>query len=322
MLEFVGEGIDAERPGGFFRTEKYDPSPGETVETSLDAIFSTVHYKFSEHLGVRHSHMSAGTCLLPNCDSRNLPGLETQYFSMSPLDPAGHTLEILDKSDPRHQENLQGPYRFDSLTMQINAVSHVIVDVGILDIVMKGQDAKKYTHALARFLTRIRLQSHPKAKILVIAHRGVQWGVTTVKPDATSSAKRKLLFSATKKAVKLIADPNTHFTPVKLGRGNPQDAYLKALCPYIRLSVVARTKGFFKQKMPTKVQLVCAEVMKKEAGWGSSNMLLFAFLFMVGVGLWVARSTVIGAIAALVGRRRLGMVEEEEMILGRGVNGK
>ncbi|KAF8544682.1 hypothetical protein BDD12DRAFT_814347 [Trichophaea hybrida] len=318
VLEFIGEGIDAERPGGFFRTDKYDAPPGETVESPIDAIFSTVHYKFGEHLGVRHSHMSAGTCLIPNCDSRNLPGLETQYFSMSPLDHTGHTPDIQNKNDPRHQENLQSPYRFDSSTMRTNVVSHVIVDVGILDMVMKEQSPDTYTHALARFLTRIRLQSHPKAKILVIGHHGASHpDATILKKDPTTSAKRKALFSATKNAVGLVRDPNTHFTPVKIDRGDPQKAYLKSLCPYIRPSVIARTKGFFRQKTATKAQLVCAEIIKGETKWGSGNVVVFVGLVIVGLVLWMARSTVVGAIAAVLGRRRMGMPEEEGMMLER-----
>ena len=50
VVEFVGEGLDAERPGGFFRTDPYKPPAGESVEQPSEALFSTVHYSLGEFL--------------------------------------------------------------------------------------------------------------------------------------------------------------------------------------------------------------------------------------------------------------------------------
>jgi hypothetical protein len=80
VIEFIGEGLDAERPGGFLRTDPYNV---EQRESAKDALMSTIHYRLAERIGVLHSHMAANVCLLSSCNI-GTPGLETQYFYTSP----------------------------------------------------------------------------------------------------------------------------------------------------------------------------------------------------------------------------------------------
>ena len=339
VVEFVGEGLDAERPGGFFRTDPYKPPAGESVEQPSEALFSTVHYRLGEFLGLRHTHMAAGTCLLPRCDDHKLPGFEAQYFFTSPVDSKGRSPSVRELTDPHHLENLQAPFRFSSDAVPTRPPTHVIVDTGILDVVIRGLSPQAYAHALARFLVRMRNQAHPDATILVVAHRGASASVlpppehsAASSPSSSSSAsaatspstiaaRRSALFAATRDAVALVGDSNTHFMPVHLDGGDPQPAYLLAVCPYMVPGVVARTKGFFRRQAPTKTQLLCADVLRHRGGYGST---LFFLLAILVAGLWVARSTVLGALAAVVGRRRLGMSEEEGGLLERErpANGK
>lgn len=335
VIEFVGEGLDAERPGGFFRTDSYEPPAGHSVEQPAEALFSTVHYMLGERLGVRHTHMAAGTCLLANCDDRKLPGLETQYFFTSPVDHLGRTPNVHEKTDPRHLENLQTPFRFSSGTVPTRTPTHVVVDTGVLDVVVRGLSPDAYAQALARFLVRMRNQAHPKAKILVVAHRGPSpasallapaehSATSTPKPSTTAAAapstiaaRRNALFAATRDAVDLVGDANTHFAPVRLDGGDPQQAYLRAVCPYMIPSVVDRTKGFFRRQATTRAHTLCADVVRRGAGYGGasgSGAVLFFLLAVLVAGLWVARSTVLGALAAVVGRRRLGMEEDGRLL--------
>ncbi|KAI5818559.1 hypothetical protein BZA77DRAFT_386162 [Pyronema omphalodes] len=315
VVEFIGEGLDAERPGGYFRTDKYKPPVGETVESPQDAVFSTVHYKLGEYLGVRHTHMSTGSCFLPLCDSHQLPGLDSQYFMTSPVDSRGKSLTIKDKQDPRHLENLQTPWRFGSMNMRTNHPSHVVVDTGILDVVMKGADPNKYSHDLALFLARLRVQAHPLAKIMVIAHRGTPAQENTVvQADFTTTSNRQALYAATQRAVSVLGDPNTHFTPVILDSRDPQDSYLSAICPYMMPGVIARTKGFFTNQPDTKTHMVCAAVIARDGAWGTGAVGTILILMLAGCGLYLARSTILRAVASVVGRKRMGMPEEEMML--------
>lgn len=55
VMEFIGEGSDSERPGGFFG----EPAGDEKLEIR-DSWRRSVQYRVGEALGVRHSHMSAG----------------------------------------------------------------------------------------------------------------------------------------------------------------------------------------------------------------------------------------------------------------------
>jgi len=320
-IEFIGEGIDAERHGGFYRADKYAPPAGVALESPLDAIFSTVHYKLGEKLGVRHSHYSAGTCLIGHCDSRHLPGLADQYFYTSSLDFNGHSQDIKDKFDPRHIDNLMTAWRFPSASVPTSPVNYVVVDVGIQDLVMKSQNVELYTRTLAVFLARLRQQAHPNAKIMVIAHRGAPHPDDTIlQPDFTTTSLRLSLYSATQRAVAKLGDSDIIFTPVYLGGGSdPHGAYLRAVCPHLLapVGVLAKTKAVFgKAQRPNKMRRVCAEAVGRGPGLASGTALMFFVIMGLCVaGLCVARSTVIGAIAAVVGRKRLGMGEEQGRLL-------
>ncbi|KAA8912324.1 hypothetical protein FN846DRAFT_324558 [Sphaerosporella brunnea] len=320
-VEFIGEGIDAERPGGFFRSEQYTPPLGENPESPIDAIYSTIHYKLAENLAVRHSHYSAGVCLLNSCDARKLPGLAEQYFYTSPLDFTGRTPGIIDKWDPRHLENLETPWRFPGFQVKNNIPSLVVVDVGIQDVVMNHQNSTLYARELSVFLARLRSQAHPTAKFLVIAHKGSpRQASTVVKSDFASTANRQDLYAATQNAVKALADPGIIFTPVKLGREEPETSYLRAICPYVApTGYVAKAREVvFGASQPTKAQKVCSEIGGAE---GSGTVLVFLVIVgMCGVFLWMARSTVVGAVAAVVGRKRLGLPEEDARLMEAGVN--
>jgi hypothetical protein len=322
VVEFIGEGIDAERPGGFFRAEKYKPLKGEQPESPVDALYSTVHYKLAERLAVRHSHYAAGVCLLNSCDARKLPGLSEQYFYTSPLDFMGKTLDIKDKWDPRHVENLRTPWRFPGYQVKTNVPSLVVVDVGIQDILLNKQNPTIYSRGLSIFLARLRSQAHPTAKILVIAHKSAPAKeLTIIKNDGTSSANRQALFMATQSAVQLLGDPGIVFTPVTLSREDPQTSYLRAICPHIAPSgYVAKAKNaVFGTPQNTTAQRVCAEVGGAEGG---GEVLVFLIVMgMCGMALWMAKSTILGALAAVVGRKKLGMPEEEGRLIETAVNG-
>jgi hypothetical protein len=322
VVEFIGEGIDAERPGGFFRAEKYELPKGEQPESPVEAVYSTVHYKIAERLAVRHTHYSAGVCLLNSCDARKLPGLGEQYFYTSPLDFTGATLDIKDKWDPRHEENRKTLWRFPGFQVKSNVPTLVVVDVGIQDILLNKQNPTVYSRGLSVFLARLRSQAHPTAKILVIAHKGAPaQALTTIKKDFTSSENRQALFSATQSAVKLLGDPGIVFTPVTLGKEDPQTSYLRAICPHVAPSgYVAKAKNaVFGTPQTTTAERVCAEVGGAEGG---GQVLVFLVVMgMCGMGLWMARSTVVGAIAAVVGRKKLGMAEEEGRLIETAVNG-
>jgi hypothetical protein len=53
-MEFIGEGSDAERKGGFFG------KPAGHGKKAQGGWRTSVQYRVGEALGVRHSHMSAG----------------------------------------------------------------------------------------------------------------------------------------------------------------------------------------------------------------------------------------------------------------------
>ncbi|KAI5776699.1 hypothetical protein EDC01DRAFT_782805 [Geopyxis carbonaria] len=330
-LEFIGEGLDAERPGGFHRSEPYTPAVGEAQESPKTALFSTTHYVLAETLGVRHYQISAGVCLLSACDSRKLPGLESQYWQTSPLDWRGKAPPE-DKFSPHHTSNLVTPWRFPAVStappVPVNPTTHVIVDLGVLDVLMNHADPAAYTHALTLFLARLRTRAHPAAKVIVIGHRGTP--AASVLPANPATAQlRDTLFAATQSAVAALADPATVFAPVALSARDPAEtSYLRAICPHLLPppSIVAKTKAIFvKSASITRAQRVCLQLDEVTYRRGARGVFWVVVLGALALaGLWVAKSTVIGALAAVVGRKRLGMVEESEGLLenGMGANGR
>ena len=326
-IEFIGEGIDAERLGGFF----LEGVPRE-------ALLSTTHYSAAETLGVRHYHITANTCLLDNCNTAthyiteegapsSLPGLQEQYFYTSPLNATAP--QIIDKYDPRNIESLTAPWRFPAASTDPSVphtyVGYVVVDTGVLDLLIHGQSAAAYTHALTLFLARIRNQAHPTAKILVVARRGIPDPLDTIIPRTPETvAARDALFTSTAAAVAAVADANTVFTPISISKSEtPHDAYLRAICPFLLPppGILAKTKAIFrKSEGLTKAERVCLAIDDTRYQAGAKGVV--TWLFFVGLcagGLWIARSTVMGAVAAVLGRRRLGM--EEEGLLEREVVG-
>lgn len=69
----------------------------------------------------------------------------------------------------------------------------------------------------------------------------------------------------------------------------------------------------------SKPQRVCLDMGSEEYGERLHNMGWKVLLVLVGfVGLWISRGTIVGACAAVCGRRRLGMEAVEEGGRGRG----
>jgi hypothetical protein len=304
VIEFVGEGVDGERAGGFFGTMQH-------TQKSVDAIITTVQYKLGQRLGIEHSHMSANVCLLSNCDFRKMPGLETQYFQVSPIYSSGRPT-MVNKDDPHNLDNLKSLYQFPEYSSQrsflFNPVTHVVVDTGVLDILVNKQNPDDYSHALARFLLRIRNVAHPRAKILVIGRKGSPpSGFASRK---ASGKRRGALYAATKSAVKAIGDPDTVFVPLRMRSGEALEvSYLRVLCPYIipRTNILTKTKAIFQSsdQVITKAQIECLAVSQDLVKKNATGACFWMVAMVISLaGLWVAKGMVLGVLAAIVGKLR------------------
>lgn len=355
VMEFVGEGIDAERPGGFLRTEKYDPPRGESVEAPSDAIFSTVQWQVAEHLGVRHSHLATGVCLADNCSDSNagVPGLASQYFYTSPLNvtaapvvagaSAAADAARMSRHNPLHAENRATPWRFPELStsppVPVAPATHVIVDTGVYDVIYHQRDPAEYTRLLATFLRRIRSEAHPDAKILAVARSGLV-PVSTLPPGSPEVRRaRAALYVATQQAVLLastngeegakeVVDANMYFAPVILSPNeDAATSYLRTICPHILPPVgllqSSKALAVFRDKRNWNLaESVCVRV--EEAAYRRRSQGVFWGCVVMGMvvgALWVARATVIGALAAIFGRRRLGLPEEDHEVLAEAEEG-
>lgn len=299
-LEFIGEGFDGERPGGFFRDDDtWRSVAGAAREDPSDAPFSTTQYALGERLGIRHSHYVTNTCIASDCDTRKLPGLGKQYFHASPDDYLMRTPHVLEPADPRHHSNVHAAWRFS----ESNTPSHVIVDTGILDILHNKMSRDDYTHFLAVFLARLRSQAHPNATIMVVARKGPPNDDDTVfNSDFTTSSYRESLYSATLRAVEKLRDPRTVLVPVKLADVDLQTAYLRGLCPHL---VGTGSKS---------VGRACANAMASQSLVGKRTVMTVLVLVLVVGMLWILRAKLLGALATVLGSKRLGMQEEEGLL--------
>lgn len=350
-IEFVGEGSDAERESGFFG--EHDIQNDDEPKPSFDIWRHSVQYRVGETLGVRHSHISAGsyfvyslpgknkltkfsiigTCLLTSCPDQ--AGLFDQYFQTSPF--SLNWVESDSDLDPHHNSHLGAPYRFPELSTKpqvpIPPVNIVVVDLGVLDILTHRQNPDDYSHALVLFLARLRSQAHPAAQILVVA-RNSNYVASSSPPYALESTPeikqlREKLYTATEKAVDVLrkeaADENIHLVLLPSTATSEASAYLQAICPFIVPSTSVLSKlslnRFGRAATPSKAQKVCLELGGQEYGSGFRylgwNLTLISIVIF---GLWMSKSILVGASAALFGRKTLGMeeVEVERGLLNTG----
>lgn len=350
-IEFVGEGSDAERESGFFG--EHDIQNDNEPKPSIDIWRHSVQYRVGETLGVRHSHISAGsyfvssppennkltkisvtgTCLLTSCPDQ--AGLFDQYFQTSPF--SLNWVESDSDLDPHHNSHLKAPYRFPELSTKpqvpVPPVNIVVVDLGVLDILIHRQNPDDYSHALALFLARLRSQAHPTAQILVIA-RNSNYVASSSPPYAleyTPEIKqlREKLYTATEKAVgalrKEAADENIHLVLLPSAATSEASAYLQAICPFIVPSPSVLSKlslnRFGGAATPSKAQKVCLELDGQEYGSGFRYLGWHLTLISIVIfGLWMSKSILVGASAAIFGRKTLGMeeVEVERGLLNTG----
>lgn len=345
-VEFIGEGIDAETLGGMGLTGGWVKVPvedaaatqgGKTKFIEAPALPATVQYQAAERLGARHWHTSAGVCLTENCDPTNpLPGLQTQYFQLNPLN---FTLPFSVKTDlpntsPQHPKNKLDPYLFNPRqpTFPLSSPSHLVVDLGVADILLHNVEPAEYQKELTLFLSKLRVHAYPAADILVVArqdapgkstagtHANDNGDAAVTHQDSSNSgphvsfhstlpstpemaALRRRLFDATAAAVakaKLLYPPipkigstgTITFVPVTDSGANPVNDLVRALC--VELGPAA--------KEGSKTAEVCGEMVRgiQKGGW------VWDVLFLVlGVGMaFVARETFMGAVSAVLGGAR------------------
>lgn len=239
--------------------------------------------------------------------------------------------------DPHHDSHLKTPYRFLELSTKpqvpIPPVNTVVVDLGVLDILIHRQNPDDYSHALVIFLARLRSQAHPTAQILVVA-RNSNYVASSSPPYALKSTPevtqlRGKLYTATEKAVDILrketADENVHLVSLPSIATSEENAYLQAICPFLVPSPSVLSKlslnRFGRVTTLSKAEKVCLELGGQEygrrfryLGW---NLTLISIVIF---GLWMSKSILVGASAAIFGRKTIGMeeVEVERGLLNTG----
>lgn len=347
-VEFIGEGIDAERLGGMGLTGGWTEIPPEepTSDTQFNiktspaskppklvpapAFIGMTQYQAAERLAIRHWHTSAGVCLTANCNPRNpLPGLQTQYFQLNPLN---HSLPFtlttdLPNTHPKHPKTKLDTYLFNPRQPAFpqSSPTHLVVDLGVADILIHGVDPVKYQKELTLFLCKLRLHAYPAANILVLARQDAPgksasrthandngdatavsdsgnthvWFRSIIPATPDTVALRKELFDATRAAVAAVRElyppqpkmgsPGTiTFIPVLDTGANPVNDMVRALC--VELGPAA--------KLGSKTAQLCGEMVSGVRKRG----LVWDIVFLVlGVGMAVvARDTFMGAVGAVV----------------------
>lgn len=222
-VEFIGEGIDAERLGGMGLTGGWVEAPveettpgvtgkltpsGKTKLIEAPSLVATTQYKAAERLGLRHWHTSAGVCLTANCNSANpLPGLQTQYFQLNPLNntlPFSLTTDLTN-TDPKNPKNKLDGYFFipKQPTFPVASPSHLVVDLGVADVLIHGVDPAVYQKELTLFLSKLRMHAYPAANILVVARQDAP-GKSTARTHANDNGDAAVTHSDS---------PEAHDTP-------------------------------------------------------------------------------------------------------------
>ncbi|KAF8475518.1 hypothetical protein BDZ91DRAFT_844272 [Kalaharituber pfeilii] len=324
-IEFIGEGIDAERlgsmglTGGWTRVpeDPFSTSTTESAKTKLvstSSLIDTTQYRVGERLSARHWHTSAGVCLVDNCSKSNpLPGLASQYFQRNPFN---HTLPVTAKDEiTKVDPNFFDIYLFEPRKPRIPAISptHIVVDLGVADVLVHGVDIKAYKKALTLFLGELRTRAYPRAKILVIGRidaPGKQSGArATDSGDATPDGEhghkfhsvipsipemarlRRKLYKANKAAAKLAAElfppvrgtestGEVIFVRVQDSGADPGNDLLRGLCTVL-------------PEKYSGVRKACGEMrmLEEKRGW-----IMDAFWAVLAVAmLTMARETVVGA---------------------------
>lgn len=211
-------------------------------------------------------------------------------------------------------------------------MNFVVVDLGVLDVLVYHQNPDDYAHTLLLFLARLRSQAHPTAKILVIARDNEYIasfpGLYAFKAIPKLGDLRKKLYTATRSAVALLqetGEENIHLAPLPVTVSSEENGYLHVICPFLLpppsvLSKLSMNK-FGRTGAWSRPQKVCLEFWGNEYSRKLNTGAWRGVLVIIGLaGLWMARSTVVGAMAAICGRARLGMeaVEAERGLLNGG----
>jgi hypothetical protein len=179
------------------------------------------------------------------------------------------------------------------------------VDIGSLDIVMNKQDPNTYSHALTVFLARVRNQAHPYSRILVIGRKGTpDSALSTLPHDYETEQKRIRLFDATRSAVYAVGDTNTFFVLVTLTADKDVTiSYLRAICPhFLPLPGELEKAGSLseKQKRLMKIQLVCKNITEANSNRRVLDIGMGVLVLGLALGgLWLARNTIIRALAVV-----------------------
>lgn len=324
-VEFIGEGIDAEQLGGMSLTGGWvkESSSSNKMVPAIQ-LLNTVQYQAAKQLGVRHWHTSAGVCLIDKCAKVNpLPGLQTQYFH---CDPLNYTRPL------ENQKYL--PYTFNPPQPQLRLAtpSHLVVDLGVADILINGIIPETYQEELALFLERLRVDAYPTAHILVVARLGVQSIVHSTDPSiralsfssaplpssnltfkstmglgADVTVLRKRLFDATKAAVNVASEKrptgprdgstgDLTFVPIFDSGDNQVGDLVRALC--VHLGPASKPGSVTEQVcggMPLPV---------RSRAWAWELLLVVVAVAMA----YLARETVIGAFTTLTGMLHGGSI--------------
>ena len=263
-VEFIGEGIDAEQLGGMSLTGGWvnEYADSDRMVPAIQ-LLNTVQYQAAKQLGVRHWHTSAGVCLIDKCFKGSaLPGLQTQYFY---CDPLNHTKPLENQKYLAYHFNLPNPQ------LRVATPSHLVVDLGVADVIIHSVIPETYQEELALFLERLHVDAYPTAHILVVARLNVQSVVHSMDPRdralAFSSAPlppsnvtfrstlgsgpdvtvlRKRLFDATKAAVDVASGKRAttglggdgskgglSFVPIFDSGDNQVGDFVRALCAHL-----------------------------------------------------------------------------------------
>lgn len=320
-VEFIGEGIDAEQVGGMSLTGGWvKESPNSNNMVPAIQLLNTVQYQAAKRLGIRHWHTSAGVCLIDECTKTNpLPGLQKQYFHLNPLN---YTRPLSTETNLLYSFNNQQPL------LPLATPSHLVVDLGVADVLIHGINPEEYQVQLALFLEKLRVDAYPTAHIIVVARLDAQSIAhsmdlsdkalasssarlsfppdlslasfrSTIQPGTDIIVLRKRLFDATKQAVKAAnkkgpTEPkdgptgSLTFVPIFDTGENQVDDLMRALC--VQLGPASKPNSMTAQ--------VCRgmPVPVHHGTWAWDFVLVVVVVAMV----FVARETVIGAFNALV----------------------
>lgn len=318
-VEFVGADTDVDVHGGL--TTVFG---GEQYLAPNTALLQSIQWRAAESLKLRHSHIDSGVCLTSFCDDSNpLPGLEDQYFNEDPLNntkPFKRDTDI-PNTEPTHPSNFEVPWKFAPAQPQvrIKSPSYIVVDTGLLDVLVHGVPVEQFKKRLTFFLARMRNQGYSNARIIVLARKPTSYPPTRRSGDFLDTTKnvydlRQALFSATISAVSLLrkhGDSDIESIVISPS-SDPLRDLEKALCRGVVPAPSLLSWASGQTGILTATQQRCKDLNSLRAStvevYEASDILwTLALLSLAAGALYVARATVIGSVAAVVGRKRLGM---------------